>query len=197
MYTELLIALPIYFIVINIAIIVNLAVIRHKPYKYTAAIDNAVVPPLQRQFILCDSVIELPGPVQPLMLSGITPDYNLAQSFINKLNRLVTIKNKLTTQYESVYNYDHLLDYLSIHLVKYPCGVLPKQPGTITYYDNKAQYTMTFYDSTEPKIEKYIKEAMRLLKTKKTKQLKLNIVKEANKIVKSKGKRTKVLTGVS
>jgi hypothetical protein len=185
MYTELLIAIPIYFIIINIAIITELIIIRRKQCNCTAIELYHVKTSLQPQFTLLDDVLIAPIPKQPLLLTAMIPAYSEADVFIKHQNHLyTTVKNKIIESGIIVFNYDHLFEYLSIHFAKYPDGKLPAQPGTITYYDNKLQATMNFYDASDTRCEKYIKPAMKLLKEKKVKQL--NILTEAEKIVKSK-----------
>lgn len=188
MYTELLIAIPLLFIIINIAIITELLVIRRKQYNHTAITLYRRKIDVQPHFTLLDNVLIVPVKREPLLLTGLIQDYQLAQRFISytiKGNR----KDYFNKSYE-LFDYSYLIDYLSYHLVKYPNGKLPQQSATITYYDNKLQATMNFYDATDTRCEKYVKQAMKLLKIKKTKVKQLDILTEADKIVKSKGKRT-------
>ena len=189
MYTELLIAIPILFSVINIAVIVELLAIRRKQSNSTAIELYHAKTSIQPQFTLLDSPLIVPVKHNPLLLSGISPDYELADSFINEIECIYTVKNKPVKTIHT-YNYSHLRDYLALHLVKYPDGKLPQLPCSIMYYDNHAQYTMNFYDANDCRIERYIKSAISLLKVKKSKTKQLDILKEANKIVKSKGTRT-------
>lgn len=193
MYTELLIAIPLFFIIINIAIIAELVIIRRKQYNSTVKSNCDATATLQRRFTLCDNVLITPITKQPLLLNGLVPDYDTADDIISDLECLYTVKTKqINSKLGKVYNYSHLKDWLAYHIVKYPGGKIPQLSGSILYVDDKAQYTMNFYDATSDKNEKYIKSAIKLLKFKKLKIKQLDILKEANKIVKSKGKRSTV-----
>ena len=102
----------------------------------------------------------------------IEPDYELAREYIRKNN--------------GHYNLDYLLDYLAIHLIKYPDGELPEMAGTITFTSpGNATYTMNFYNAGDARIQKYIKPAIKLLREKKQKA---NVLKQANRIIRSRRK---------
>ena len=158
---------------------------------YTANAKQPLKNAIQQGFTILQTPLILPEVKQPLMITGITSNYDYADDVISDLEC-----KKYKNEYgniESVRYYDlsYLRDYLAYHLVKYPNGILPKQSGSISYYDSKFQCTMNFYDCTESKIEKYIKESMRLLKVKKSKVKQLDILKEANKIVRKRSKTVK------
>jgi hypothetical protein len=195
MYTELLIAIPLLFIIINIAVITELLVIRRKQYNHTSLTLYHAKTSIQRQFILLDSPLIVPVKHEPLLLTGLTIDYELADDIISELESkygCYDIDNSLTAHYVGViriFDLSHLRDYLAYHLVKYPQGKLPLQSGTISYYDNKSQYTMNFYDASDIRCEKYIKTAMKLLKFKKVKRI--DILTEAERIIKSKPRTVK------
>lgn len=63
----------------------------------------------------------------------VIPNYELAQRYID------TLDNK--------FNWDYLLDYLAVHLVKYDCGKLPPLSMTLTAMSYDVSYKITFNDT--------------------------------------------------
>jgi hypothetical protein len=121
----------------------------------------------------------------------VKPDIELAKRFIDRLcdgyYQLSAGGNTTNTdsEYTKRYNYDYLLKYLSIHLVKYNDGKLPLQPGTIIYTGEHCQYTLNFYNATDERIVKYIKAALKLLNFKKFK----SVIEQCEDVIKATPKK--------
>lgn len=79
----------------------------------------------------------------------IVPDYTAAQHYIDTL--------------DSKFNWDYLLDYLAVHLVKYESGTLPKLGMTLEAISYDVSYKITFNDTLNPVTVKYLKTAMQSL----------------------------------
>ncbi len=116
----------------------------------------------------------------PLLLAEPVYNLTLAQNFIRW-----TLSNSFIAHYD----WSYLEQYLAVHLVTSPNGKLPKLDGVILFNGEHAKYTMHFLDTTDQRIQKYIKQAMKLLKEskpKKTLTRRVNVLRQANSILKSK-----------
>jgi hypothetical protein len=110
----------------------------------------------------------------------IMPDMAEAQNYI---------RNKIASQFIVEYDWIYLEHYLSIHLVKYPNGKLPQQAGQVIYSSEHCKHTLNFIDCQDQRIVKYIKPCIKLLreaKPKKTSIKRLDVLAEANQVLKSK-----------
>lgn len=93
---------------------------------------------------------------------------------------------RLTDAFNGKYNFDYLARYLARHLAKYPDGKLPPQAATIIYDNKEVKYTLNFFNAQDDRIVKYIKPCIRLLREPKAKKTRVNVIKQAEKIVKQR-----------
>lgn len=123
---------------------------------------------------------------------NLLQDYKDAIRFLENLQCENQKLNKMSGHYEntnplSKFDLSYLIPWLSEHLVKYPDAIIPKLSGEIVYTCSTARYIMRFDDANEPKIARYVKPCLKLLKEKRSR--KVNVIKEANKVVRSKRQR--------
>jgi hypothetical protein len=97
--------------------------------------------------------------------------------------------SKLSSLYYGIYDFTYLKPYLTKHLAKYEYGRLPAQSGHVIYSGESVKYTLNFIDCQDIRILKYIKPVIRLLnesKHNKATVKRLNVLSEANQVLKSK-----------
>jgi hypothetical protein len=74
---------------------------------------------------------------------------------ISKAKRF--IQEILSREFNSLYNFDYLMDYLTCHLTKYPGGKLPDQPAQVIYTGLTSRFEFNFINAQDERILKYIK----------------------------------------
>lgn len=131
-------------------------------------------------------------------IAEVIPDYIAADRFIADYNANL-YGHKIRKEWTACTLQDYR-EYLAYHFGKYPCGILPEQSATIIINTDNGIHTATFYNAGDQQISRYIKELMRIFKVKKTKSkktAKVDVIAQAEQIVKqSFGKRIKELVRV-